>query len=85
MASVMTSLLESVKADMEHFSWVNWSKVGREAFIKKINKLEALEVFEKLLEKSEFTEKDAIELSNKVKEGRLSSLKRKVLSECWIS
>lgn len=76
MASVMASLDDSLKADMEHFSWVNWSEVARESFMKKTKKLEALEKFEKLLEKSEFTEEDALELSNKVKEERLKQLKR---------
>ena len=75
MASVMASLDNSLKADMEHFSWVNWSEVARESFIRKSRKLDALEKFEKLLEKSEFTEEDALKLSNKVKEERLRQLK----------
>ena len=79
MASVMASLPDSLKADIEHFSWINWSEVAREALIKKIKRLEALEKFEKLLEKSDFTERDALELSKKVKEERLKQLKGKGL------
>ena len=79
MASIMASLPDSLKADIEHFSWVNWSEVAREAFIKKIKRLEALERFEKLLNKSEFTEKDALELSRKIKEERLKQLKKQGL------
>ena len=79
MASVMASLDDSLKKDMEHFSWVNWSDVAREKFMKKIKRLEALEKFEKLLEKSEFTEEDALDLSNKIKEERLKQLKEQGL------
>ena len=79
MASIMASLPDLLKADIEHFSWVNWSEVAREAFIKKLKRLEALEKFEKLLDKSKFTEKDALELSRKVKEERLKQLKKQGL------
>lgn len=79
MASIMASLSGSLKAEIEHFSWVNWSEVAREALIKKIKRLEALEKFERLLDKSEFTEKDALELSRKVKEERLKQLKEQGL------
>lgn len=79
MASLMASLPDSLKEDIEKFSWVNWSEVAREAFIKKIKKLEALEKLEKLLDKSEFSEKDVLELSQKVKKERLRQLKYKGL------
>ena len=79
MASIMASLPDSLKADIEHFSWVNWSEVAREEFIKKIKRLDALERFEKLLENSEFTEEDALKLSRKVKEGRFKQLKKQGL------
>lgn len=79
MASIMASLPDSLKEDMKSFSWVNWSEVAREAFIKKIRRLEALEKFEKILEKSQFTEEDALELSRKVKDERLKQLKKQGL------
>jgi len=79
MASIMASLPDSLKSDIEHFSWVNWSEVAREAFIKKIKRLGALERFEKLLENSEFTEEDALILSKKVKEERFKQLKKQGL------
>lgn len=79
MVSIMASLSDSLKADIEHFSWINWSEVAREALIKKIKRLEALEKFEKLLEKSEFTEKDVLELSRKVKEERFKQLEEQGL------
>ena len=79
MASIMASLPDSLKADIEHFSWVNWSEVARGEFIKKIKRLDALERFEKLLENSEFTEEDALKLSRKVKEGRFKQLKKQGL------
>jgi len=79
MASLMASLPDSLKEDIEKLSWINWSEVAREAFIKKIKKLEALGKFEKILDKSEFSEKDILELSKKVKEERLKQLKGKGL------
>ena len=79
MASVMASLDDYLKKDMEHFSWVNWSEVAREAFVKKAKRLEALDRFNKLLENSEFTEGDALELSRKAKEGRFKELKEQGL------
>ena len=79
MESITASLPDSLKAEIKRFSWVNWSEVAREAFIVKIKRLEALEKFEKLLDKSKFTEKDALELSRKVKEERLKQLKEQGL------
>ena len=76
MASIMASLPDSLKVDIERFSWVNWSEVARGALIKKIKRLEALEKFEKLLENSEFTEEDMLKLSSTVKEERFKQLKR---------
>ena len=75
----MASLPNEVKADIEHFSWVNWSEVAREALVKKLKRLKALEEFERILEKSEFTEEAALELSRKVKEERLKQLKKQGL------
>lgn len=75
MASMMALVPDSLKADMKSFPWVNWSEVAREAFIKKIRRLDALEKFEKILEKSQFTEEDALELSRNVKNERLNQLK----------
>lgn len=75
MESVTITIPDDVKEELKKFSWINWSEVAREKFIRKVKRLEALEKFENLLEKSEFTEKDALELSNKVKEERLKQLK----------
>ena len=79
MASVTLTLPDDIKEELKKFSWVNWSDVARDKFMRKIKRLEALEKFEKLLEKSEFTEEDALELSNKVKEERLKQLKEQGL------
>ena len=79
MESVTLTISDDTKEELKKFSWVNWSDVAREKFIRKVKRLEALEKFEKLLEKSEFTEEDALELSNKVKEERLKQLKEQGL------
>lgn len=79
MESVTLTIPDDIKEELKKFSWINWSEVAREKFIRKVKRLEALEKFEKLLEKSEFTEKDALRLSAKVKEDRLKQLKRQGL------
>ena len=79
MESVTLTISDDTKEELKKFSWVNWSDVARDKFMRKIKRLEALEKFEKLLEKSEFTEEDALELSNKVKEERLKQLKEQGL------
>ncbi len=67
MPSVTLTIPEEVRSELKEFSWVNWSEVAREEFIKQKENREAFEQFKKIVSKSEFTEKDADELANKVK------------------
>ena len=67
MASVMASLDDSLKADMEHFSWVNWSEVARESFIKKLKRDEAFKRFDEILKNSEMTDELASKLGDELK------------------
>lgn len=67
MASVMATLDESLKKDIEHFSWVNWSEVAREAFLKKIKRDEAFKRFDEILENSEMTDELASKLGDELK------------------
>jgi len=72
-------LPKELENKIKEFPQVDWSEVARGAFIKKIKRLEALKKFEKLLEKSKFTEEDALNLSRKVGEERLKQLKKQGL------
>ena len=63
----MASLDDSLKADMEHFSWVNWSEVAREAFLKKLKRDEAFKRFDEILKNSEMTDELAFKLGDELK------------------
>ena len=57
---------EDLKKIMEKHKEVKWSEVARNAMWMHANKLE---IMEKLVSKSKFTEKDALEIGRKIKEG----------------
>ena len=48
MASVALTIPNETMSWIERFSWVNWSDVGREAFLKKAKLQEDLEEFERI-------------------------------------
>ena len=66
MASVSVSVSDDMKRKLEEFDTVNWSAVARKAFESQLSKLEFMD---KLTSKSKATDKDIVELSNKIKEG----------------
>ena len=51
MASVILSASEPLKADLKHFTWVNWSDIAREEVRKK-------EIFEKYLKTKKVSDED---------------------------
>lgn len=63
MVSLTLSIPEEMRKEMKKFPEINWSAVAREAIRKKIAILNEMD---KILAKSEFTEKDALELGKKV-------------------
>lgn len=79
MVSITISVDDKTKKEMEDFSWINWSKVARDILLARIKKQERLERLKKILENSELTEKDIIELSKKARKGRFKELKKKGL------
>ena len=79
MVSVTFAVDDQLKADLEHFSWVNWSEVVRKEMIKDLEKSAAVEKFLKIVSKSKFTEKDAELLSAKVKSSMHKKLKEEGL------
>lgn len=60
------SIPEELMKRMRKFSEIKWSEVARKAMEQRINDLEVLE---KLTSKSKITEKEAIELGRKLKRG----------------
>ncbi len=65
MGSVTLSMPTEVKHKMDRFSWINWSALARESFLKKIGELELLE---SITSKSKLSEKDAKKLADKINE-----------------
>ena len=74
MVSVTFSADDSLNKGIKKFSWINWSEVARDIFLKKLKKEKFLERAEKLLANSELTDEDIDELSKK--SGRGSELKK---------
>lgn len=64
MGNMTLSMPNDVQIQMKHFPEIRWSEVARKAIIEKI---EAMELVEKLAEKSKLTQKDVDEFSKKIK------------------
>ena len=64
MGNITLSIPAEIQQEMKHFSEVRWSEVARKAIIEKI---EALQLAEKLAGKSKLTPKDIDEFSRKIK------------------
>lgn len=79
MVSITFTVDETTKSDMDRFSWINWSELAREIFLKKIQKEETLEKLDKIMKNSQLTDKDIDELSRKSKQTRLQQLKARGL------
>ena len=60
------SIPEDLHKKMKKFNEIRWSEIARKAIEKRINDLE---VMEKIVSKSKLTEKDAKEISDKIKMG----------------
>ena len=66
MTNMTLSIPEDLHKRMKKFNEIRWSEIARKAIEKRINDLE---VMEKIVSKSKLTEKDAKEISDKVKRG----------------
>ena len=64
---------------ISEFPEIDWSAVARDAISEKLQRLALIKVFDKMLEKSELTEEDALRLGEEVKEAGLKELKDKGL------
>lgn len=66
MTNVTLAVPEELHKIMDKHRDIKWSEVARQAMWAKAHKLELMD---KLLAKSELTEKDALEIGNKIKKG----------------
>ena len=66
MTNMTLAVPEDLKKIMEKHKEVKWSEVARSAIWEHAKKLE---IIEKLVSKSKLTEKDALEIGRKIKEG----------------
>lgn len=64
MTNITLSIPEDLHKKMKKFSEIRWSEVARKALEQRINDLE---VIEKITSKSKLTKKDAEEISKKIK------------------
>ncbi len=64
MANMTLSIPDEIHKQMKHFSEVKWSEIARKAIIEK---LELLQLAEKLASKSKLTEEDIAAFNKKIK------------------
>jgi hypothetical protein len=64
MANITLSIPNEIHKQMKHFSEVKWSEIARKAIIEK---LEFLQLAEKLASKSKLTEEDVAAFNKKIK------------------
>jgi len=79
MVSITLNISKELKQLMNQLPWVNWSEIVREEVRVKLKEEKELQHIKKLLKKSTFTEEDAEELANKVKQNMVKNLKEKDL------
>ncbi len=75
MATLTLAVPEDLKKEMELFPELNWSEIAREAINEK---LAEYKLFKSIVAKSKLTEKDALELGNKVNEGLYKEYKKRL-------
>jgi hypothetical protein len=73
MGNITLSIPDNIHKQMRHFSEVKWSEIARKAIIEK---LEFLQLAEKLAQKSKLTEEDVKTFNKKIK----SSASKRFLS-----
>ncbi|PTD94252.1 hypothetical protein C9439_02835 [archaeon SCG-AAA382B04] len=66
MPKVSIRVSEDLKKRMEEHSEINWSEIARNSFEERLNKID---LADKIASKSDLTKEDVQELSKKIKEG----------------
>ena len=77
MVNMTLSLPDEFRQKMDKFAWLNWSEIARDAFVKRMRQLEALEQFREGLENSSLSDEDCINLGRKLKEDMLKNQSKK--------
>lgn len=75
MVSVTLRVSDSFKKMLDSLPWVNWSEIAREEIQQKLSEEKKLKKLKKLVSTSEFTEEDADELAEQVKQSMHKKLK----------
>ena len=75
MPNITVSVPEELKHKMESLPSINWSETVREFLNEKVNRALLLKKLDKMLEKSEMTEEDALKLGEKAKARMLKKYK----------
>jgi predicted CopG family antitoxin len=71
MANITLSVPDDLHRKMKKHSEIKWSEVARKAIEKKVHDLELLD---ELTSKSKLTEKDVLEISNRINKGLADKL-----------
>jgi Arc/MetJ-type ribon-helix-helix transcriptional regulator len=79
MVSITLKITNDLKEMINRLSWVNWSEIVREEALIRLEEEKTLKKIRKIISKSEFSEKDADELAEKVKKAMRNGLKEKEL------
>ena len=75
MDTITINIPKEMGSTLEKHPEINWDEVSREAILKQLKRHALVDFLDETLDKSEFTEQDALELGKKIKEERLKQLK----------
>lgn len=76
MPNVTVSVPDELKQELDNLPEINWSEAVRNFLSEKVKRESLLRKLDKMLEKSELTEEDALELGRKIKKDRFEKLKQ---------
>ena len=79
MVSITLAIDAKSRHEIQRFSWINWSEVARDIFLKRLKTQEELERLNRLFKNSELTDEDIIKLTKKARKGRFKELQEKGL------
>lgn len=74
MDTITINIPKDLRNTLDKHPEINWNEVSRDAILKQLKRLALVDFLEDTLDKSEFTEQDALELGKKIKEDRLKQL-----------
>ena len=79
MPNVTVSISEELKEKMDQLPELNWSEITREFLVEKVKRALLLKQIDKMLGNSKLTEKNALELGEKIKK----SMWKRYRAEGW--